>query len=218
MSKLKKLFVDAGLNIYVELIVIAVINLVLLASAVVSYFFTKKIIFIAPSLFLLLLIDLADLWRINYLKRIGQVSLVHEVTLLFRYLYVDLNNDIAVNKALEELKTYASLRLNTLLCNLLESKDDPLTSYLAFAHQFPSVLLEEVMMRLYQYQNKNSKAGLLAFNEAYLKLKHDDDQNSHESRKTRFEFVKSTALVGVAIIVIVVIVVVVILVGEFLHG
>ncbi|MCQ2753328.1 MAG: hypothetical protein MJ206_03705 [Bacilli bacterium] len=218
MSKIKRLVADAGLRFNFEITVILTIDAILVVSGVITYIFTHSLLLTAPFIFLIIALDLADLWRFYYYRDLRQDNAIHEVSLLFRYLYVDLNNGLNVKEALEQLKSYASLHLNELLVNLLESQANDVTPYLAFAHQFPSILLEEVMVALYRYAKKPELENLKIFNEAYLKLKTSSEQKAQERIKTRFDFAKSTAIVGVSIVLIMVIIAIILLVGEYLHG
>ncbi|MCQ2794452.1 MAG: hypothetical protein MJ207_03775 [Bacilli bacterium] len=218
MNKIKRLVADAGLRFNLEMTIILAVDAILMVAGIISYIYTHSLLLTAPFIFLVIALDLADLWRFYYYRDLRQENAIHEVSLLFRYLYVDLNNGLSAKDALEQLKSYASLHLNELLVNLLENQENDVTPYLAFAHQFPSILLEEVMVALYRYAKKPELENLKTFNEAYLKLKTSSEQKAQERVKTRFDFAKSTAIIGVSIVLIMVIVAIILLVGEYLHG
>ena len=166
---------------------------------------------------MLLLADLGDILRFYYLAVKRENENFHALVILFRHLYVDVNHNVKVLEAFEKLKSFANLEINSYINNLLESKDKTVAPYLAFAHQFPSLLIEEMMIALYRYQNSSKPAYLSSFNDAYLKLRDLDNKQNKSRLHWQFDFIKITAVIGVAIILLIVIVSVVIMVGKFLY-
>lgn len=217
MKELKKLIKSANLNAKIELVIILLVNLVLIVAAIFIFILTHNLLFMAPVIFIILLLNFANIFRYYYLKEKNEDNDLHALVLLFRYLYVDVNNGIKVIDALERLKGFANLKINTYLNNLLESNDETIEPYLAFAHQFPSLLIEEMLVALFRYKNNAEMIYLASFNDAYFKLKKDDDKKMKERATWQFDFIKTTAIIGVAIIMLIVIASVIIMVGEFLY-
>lgn len=219
-NNFKLILTKARLNYRRELIIILAINLALIALMLSSYFLTKNELFFIPFIFLMVLVNGISFYRYLFLYSKNLTIQIREFVYLFRYLYLDINNQIKVEVALKNLKVRASLKLNEQLENLLTSihHDQSLLPYLTFAHFFSSVLVEEVMVMLYRYSQSESKEDLREFNEAYFKLKRVIELDEEKNSKRQYDFIKTTALIGTAIIVMVVIISAILIMEEYIHG
>ena len=219
-NKMKDLFKHANINYKKELIMLAIINDFLIAAMIVVYLFTRNRLLFIPFIFIIVLVNAITFYRYLSLYNKNVTSQIKEFTSLFRYLYLDINNQIKVKDALIKLKEQASLTMNKKIETLLEEikRDSSFTPYLNFASTFSSVLIEEVMLNLYRYNKHSQNDNLLHFNEAFYKLKKvvDDDEDKNSDRQ--YEFIKNTAIIGTAIIVMLVIIVTIIIVEEYIHG
>ncbi|MCQ2792587.1 MAG: hypothetical protein MJ208_03595 [Bacilli bacterium] len=219
-NNIKTKLAKANVNYKRALIVTLSINVALITVMIVTYIFTNNHLFFIPYLFLIVLIDAICFYRFfsSYQHHLEMKS--KEVTNLFRYLYLDLNNQIKVKLALINLKERASLKMVELLDQLInETNDDSsLTPYIKFASNFSSTLVEEVMLALFRYQIESSPTKLKQFNEAYFKLKRVVELEEEKTNKRQYDFIKTTAIIGTAMIVVLVIIATVIVVEEYIHG
>lgn len=220
MDNIKTILKRANLNYKIELVFIILINALLIGAMVVTYVFTHNNLFFIPFIFVIVLANAISFYRYLFLYNKNISNQIREFTSLFRYLYLDINNQIKVNVALVNLKERASLKMNEKLEALLDekSKDPSLLPYLHFAANFSSVLIEEVMINLYHFEKHAHKDNLLHFNEAYMKLRKGIEEENIQSNNNQYEFVKTSAIIGTALIVILVIIVTIIVVEEYIHG
>lgn len=219
-NKIKAFFKKINLNYRKELVVLLGVNLVVIALMVVTFIFTHSSLIFIPYLFFLVLINGVCFYRYLHLYGKNLTNQMKEIVYLFRYLYLDINNGVNVLSSLEALKSKASLKMNEKLANLLNeaSQDHSLMPYLNFAHQFSSVLIEEMMINLYRYEQKKLVANLNNFNRTYLKLKTMMEEDNEHDEMKQFDFIKSTAIIGTAIIIVIVIIAVIIIVEGYRHG
>lgn len=219
-NDLKTLLKRANLNYKKELITIIFINLFLVALMIISYVLTHNNLLLIPFIFLIVLTNAISFYRYLFLYSKNLTSQIKEFVTLFRYLYLDINNEIKPEAALKNLKAYASLKMNEQLQQLLDSSqtDPSLFPYLNFAKLFSSVLVEEVMLNLYRFKKRETNENLKHFNNAYFKLKHLVEQEDENNSKRQYDFIKSTAIIGTAIIVIVLIISVILITEEYLNG
>ena len=173
-----------------------------------------------PFVFVIVLANSVVFYRYLFLYSKNAIDQIKEFVTLFRYLYLDINNQISVKDALMNLKDRTSLKMSKRLEDFLNeaSQDSSLLPYLHFASTFSSVLVEEMMINLYRYNQKPGKENLLNFNRAYLKLKSIIEKDEEKDNNRQYEFVKLTAIIGTAIIVILAIIVTVFVVEEYIHG
>ncbi|MCQ2794748.1 MAG: hypothetical protein MJ214_00890 [Bacilli bacterium] len=210
----------ANINFKKELTIILIINVFLVATMVVAFIFTKNNLLFIPFIFLIVLVNAVAFYRYLFLYSKNVTDQIKELTILLRYLYQDINNQVNVKDALMNLKERASLKMNQKLETFFTEieKDQSLSPYLNLAKNFSSVLIEEVMISLYRYKENASKENLLHFNESYLKLKKVVDDDEERDNNRQYELVKATAIIGTAIIVMLVIIVTIIIVEEYVHG
>lgn len=220
MDNIKALLKRANLNFKIEIVIIFLVNCLLIGAMIATYIFTHNNLFFIPFIFIIVLANAVCFYRYLFLYNKSASNQIKEITSLFRYLYLDINNQIKVKDALKNLKERASLKTNQKLETLLEEtkKDDSLVPYLHFAANFSSVLIEEVMINLYRYEQRSHKENLLHFNEAYLKLKKSVEDDIIHDSNNQYEFIKTSAIIGTALIVILVIIVTIIVVEEYIHG
>lgn len=219
-NNFKTILKRANLNYKTELILVVIINCLLIGGMIVTYIFTRNTLFFIPFIFIIVLANGVSFYRYLFLYNKNIDDQIKEFVSLFRYLYLDINNQIKVKDALLSLKERASLKMNQKLEQLMNEKkeDTSLVPYLNFAANFSSVLVEETLINLYRYEKHQHKENLLHFNEAYLKLKEEVSQGIARDSNNQYEFIKTTAIIGTAIIVILVIIVTIIIVEEYIHG
>lgn len=219
-SNFKAITKRANLNYKTELVLVVLINIVLIGGMIVTYIFTHNTLFFIPFIFIIVLANGVSFYRYLFLYNKSITSQIKEFVSLFRYLYLDINNQIKVKDALLSLKERASLQMNQKLDQLMTEKneDTSLVPYLNFAANFSNVLVEETLTNLYRYEKHQHKENLLHFNDVYLKLKEEVDEEIARDSNSQYEFIKTTAIIGTAIIVILVIIVTIIIVEEYIHG
>lgn len=220
MDNIKAFLKRANLNFRLELISILFINCLLIGAMILTYVYTRNNLFFIPFIFMIVLANAVSFYRYLFLFNKNITNQIKELTSLFRYLYLDINNQVKVKDALVNLKERASLKINQKIETLIteKKKDDSLLPYLNFASNFSSVLIEEVLISLYRYEKHTLKENLLHFNETYLKLKNVVEEDNIRESNNQYEFIKTSAIIGTALIVILVIIVTIIVVEEYIHG
>ncbi|MCQ2796488.1 MAG: hypothetical protein MJ213_04230 [Bacilli bacterium] len=209
-----------SINVKKELLVILIINIFLVAVMVATYVFTNNSLLFIPFIFLIVLVNAATFYRYLFLYNKKENGKIKELTVLLKYLYLDINNQIKVKDALANLKEKASLKMNQKLDVFFNEmkQDESLLPYLHFATNFSSIFAEEAMINLYRFEKEPNKENLQHFNETFLKLKKIVDEDDERDNNYQYEFVKITAIIGTAIIVMLVIIVTIIIVEGYVHG
>lgn len=209
-----------SINVKKELLVILIINIFLVAVMVATYVFTNNSLLFIPFIFLIVLVNAATFYRYLFLYNKKENGKIKELTVLLKYLYLDINNQIKVKDALTNLKEKASLKMNQKLDVFFNEmkQDESLLPYLHFATNFSSIFAEEAMINLYRFEKEPNKENLQHFNETFLKLKKIVDEDDERDNNYQYEFVKITAIIGTAIIVMLVIIVTIIIVEGYVHG
>ena len=220
MNKLKQLIADAGLKFRNEMIILIILNALTLAFALAIVIIFKKILFILPFIFLFLLINLVSIMRYVELKRIRNSEMLGNMYRLVKYLYIDINSGLPLIKALENLKGKSDLKTSEYLTILFENikKDKSVAPYLAFAKNYQSVIIEELFINLYDYNLHKTRNYLERFNKSFYSLSNVYLKERKTRILRRFDFLKSSALLGTLLILVLIMVSVVSVIGEFIHG
>ena len=120
----------------------------------------KQLIYGATFLGVIFVFDLAFLGR--YSRQINDINTknLQEFAVIFGYFRIFIRNGYSVYSALKEIINFANPRLKKLLKELVSEIDDDKTvqPFVKFAKQFNEIIVEEMMISIYQMidQGENS--------------------------------------------------------------
>lgn len=149
---LKEKMLNAGLNPKKVALYLFVADVFVIAFAVFSYFVLQTSLIICVSMLgLIPLIDIFSLQKMLRGKSSDNIALETEFVRVFSYLNIYLHNGLPVYTSIKNIVEFSSKEMKNRLRKLLKEidEDKSVAPYVAFASDFPSLLVKEVMVSLY---------------------------------------------------------------------
>lgn len=218
--KLKEDIAYIGLSIKKEIIIFSTINVLMITAVVLAIIFkvTNFMIFIYASF--MPLVDYLYLSR--YRTMVHKIELNHnnEFISLLSYFEIFISHHHNVYKSLEMLIPYSSDWMNSKLTKLLDEidLDKSVTPYIKFAKNFTYLVIENVMVSIYQMvEEGGSKANLEHFDFVFSSLNSTLMTSKIENHKRNIESLNAFPLIGAGLITITLTLSIISLLGELTY-
>lgn len=205
---------SVGLEPKKEIAAIVLLDLLLAVMAVVAYFRTRMIAVCFALALIALIIDYFLLTRYKRIKKATSAKMEEEFVHIFSYFEIFIHNGRPVYNALEDCVKYASEGMHGSLLTLLSAidEDKSIKPYLAFAADFDSVEIRQVMINIYKMSIEgNSLAYLRQFETVFAGLAAEKRKSAierHQEKLNNLNFVPlvdsalSMGMITVAIVAI----------------
>lgn len=217
IQKMKRL----GLSPKKEFLIFGIVNCVLFAVGITLFIILKSpIILIFSGVFV-------GIFSILYLSRYGSTieknnteNLV-EFSELFSYFRIYIKNGYNVYNALKEISSFANKNLREMLEVLLEEidSDKSVKPFINFANNFNEIIIEELMISIYQMIDDGEQSNyLIQFEFIFDKFSESITQKQLQKKNSRLGTFCSSALVASCFLIIVITIGIVGLIGELTNG
>ena len=221
IKKLKAQMIKLGLNPKKEGLTLLIANLSLIAAGVVTYFFLKQILYLAICLGVMLIFDLVFLSR--YSRQIDgkNVQNLQEFATLFGYFRIFIHNGYSVYAALKELLVFANPDLKILLEKLISEidEDKSVQPFINFAKEFNEIIIEEMMISIYQLIDDGETSDyLMQFELIFDKFSDLLYQKYLRGKDSRLGTIGSTPLIGSCYLIIVLTIGIISIIGDLING
>lgn len=221
MKRIKNKMLLLGLNPKNELKNLIIINLVLLILCVAIYFFSKSLMY---SLFGLISLPIFSfLYFYRYDSKIDslQTQNTEEFTNLFSYFRIFIHNGYSVYSALKEIQNYANESLKKMLQILLDEidEDKSIQPFITFAKNFNEIIIEEMMISIYQMIDDGENSDyLIQFEIIFDKFSELMYQKNLRRKDSRLGTLSSAPLIGSCYLMIVLTIGIVGVIGVMVSG
>lgn len=219
--KLKEKMLSLGLNPKRELTIIILVDLTLTLAAIGTGIFLKEIIYPAICGGLGLIFDLLYLTRYSKLINAKNAENLQEFAVLFGYFRIYIHNGYSVYSALKELINFANEDLRKSLTRLVSEidLDKTVQPFVKFARQFNEIIVEEMMVSIYQMiDDGESSDYLIQFEMIFDKFSDLLYERYLKNKNSKLGAISSTALVGSCYLVIVLTIGIIGVIGEMING
>lgn len=219
--KLKEKMLSLGLNPKRELTIIILVDLTLTLAAIGTGIFLKDIIYPAICGGLGLIFDLLYLTRYSKLINAKNAENLQEFAVLFGYFRIYIHNGYSVYSALKELINFANEDLRKSLTRLVSEidLDKTVQPFVKFARQFNEIIVEEMMVSIYQMiDDGESSDYLIQFEMIFDKFSDLLYERYLKNKNSKLGAISSTALVGSCYLVIVLTIGIIGVIGEMING
>ena len=221
MKKLKEKMLILGLNPKKELVTVLIVDLVLIVASVLLFLFLKEVMYLGLCLGLAFIFDLAFLSR--YSRQINEKNgkNLQEFSVIFGYFKIYIHNGYSVYSALKELITFASPDLKKMLEELINEidSDKSVQPFVKFAKQFNEIIVEEMMISIYQMIDDGASSDyLVQFDLIFDKFSDLLYQKYLQKKNSRLGTISSTALIGSSFLVVVLTIGIISIIGEVING
>lgn len=220
MNKIKLLFIKNNINFNIELIIFIIYNFLILLLALFVIISKQSLIFLLLDIMLCLIANVGNFYRLYFKIEKKNNELSDQAKSFFSYLYLDLNNKIALDLALTRVKQFVSIEvIDAINVFLKEIKSDSTSKpYIKLAKVFRMFDAEEMMLILYTYQLDKKSSILISFNNYYLNFKKAHEEDKILDNNNKFSLIKCTAIVGASLIVILLIASIIVITRGYING
>ena len=221
IRKLKEKIVLAGLNPKKELLVFLVVNAALLLAGSLLLIFLKDLLYFALFFGLMFVFSIVYLTR--YSKRIAARNSenLQDFATLFGYFRIYIHNGYSVYSALKELLNFANPDLENSIRTLIAEIDEDKTvqPFINFSKQFNEIIIEELMISIYQLiDDGESSDYLMQFELIFDKFSEILYEKYLKSKDSKLATLSSAPLIGSCFLIVVLTVGIISIIGELVNG
>jgi len=220
MLKIKKFFAKLNLNFIKEISLIIISNLLILVFCVSLFIIFKSSNYIILLVILIIFLNVALLYRYILINNKINLNNLTEIKEAFMYFYLDINNNLNPIVALNNMKNHCSIAMNENIVLLLDEikNDKSFTPFIKFSNKYHSIIVESLILSIYQLINDYSSKNILNFNNSFKNYKNKVDEIYSKTYKNQFSFITLTPVIGTMVITILVIITTILLVRGYING
>lgn len=221
IKRLKEKIILAGLNPKKELLVFLSVNVFLLLVSAVLFLILKDLIYSAFALAFIFIFSIVFLTR--YSKRIASRNSenLQDFATLFGYFRIYIHNGYSVYSALKELLNFANPDLEKGLRILIEEidEDKSVQPFIKFSKQFNEIIIEELMISIYQLiDDGESSDYLLQFELIFDKFSEILYEKYLKSKDSKLATLSSAPLIGSCFLIVVLTIGIISIIGGLING
>ena len=221
MKKLKEKMLFLGLNPKKEFLIILIADLSFLAIGLTLVFLLTELIYGVTFVGVIFIFDLAFLSR--YSRQINDINTknLQEFSVIFGYFRIFIRNGYSVYSALKEIVNFANPRLKKFLEELITEIDEDKTvqPFVKFAKRFNEIIVEEMMISIYQMIDDGQTSDyLVQFELIFDKFSDLLYQKYLKNKDSRLATIASSSLIGSSYLMIVLTIGIVSIIGEVING
>ena len=221
LKNIKKQIRTLGLDPEKELLKLLLIDVIILLLIAPIYIFLKDLMYCLFPVGFALIFDLLFLTRYSKKIEAKNSQNLQEFATLFGYFRIYIHNGYSVYSALKELVNFANEDLKKSLQNLLEEidKDKSVQPFVNFAKQFNEIIIEEMMISIYQLIDDGETSDYLTqFELIFDKFSDLLSQKYLRSKDSKLGLLSSSPLIGSCFLIIVLSIGIISIIGDFVNG
>ena len=221
MSRLKERMSNLHISFNKEIVRFVIISVVLIAGFVVAALLTKIYYLLIALGMVMLIFSYFYFSRYKSMERKQKQEDLMEFVNLFTFFRIYLKNGFGVYTSLKEIASFANQSLKEKLEKLIQDidVDKSIAPFINFAHHFDELIVEEMMISIYQMIDDGSNSNyLIQFElifDKFSELLHSGELNNKDKTLSNLT---TTSLVGSADLIVMITIGVVTLLGEMLNG
>lgn len=221
MKNFNKRLAILGLEKRKEIIKIFLINAVLITLFGTILFFMMKIIFLVIGLTIIVVCNVAYISHYQTMEKALSHQREKEFVALFTYFEIYISNKVNIYNALESIAQFASPYIKERIEQLLFEidNDKSVQPYVKFAHSFQSILIEQLMISVFQMVDQGSNSSYLRqFQLLFDKISEERHSLDISSRLKKIEMLSVCPLIGAGMITIIITIGIVSIIGGVISG
>ena len=221
IKKIKNQMLQLGLNPKKEGWILLIVNIVFIVSGLATFLIFKQLLYLLTCVGVSFIFDFVFLTR--YSRRIESKNTenLHDFAALFGYFRIFIHNGYSVYSALKELVVFANDDLKKYLLDLLKNidEDKSVQPFVDFAHHFNEIIVEEMMISIYQLIDDGETSDyLMQFELIFDKFSDLLYQRYLRGKDSRLGTIGSTPLIGSCFLIIVLTIGIISVIGELING
>ena len=221
MSKLKERLLALHISFNKEIVRYVIITILLLTTFIVAAILTKLIALVIVMIVVLIAFTYLYFSRYKGVERKQKEIDLLEFVNLFTFFKIYLKNGFGVYASLKEISNFANESLKEKIEKLLQEidEDKTVTPFVNFASYFDELIVEEMMISIYQMIDDGSDSNyLIQFELIFDKFSELLHKKQLDNKDKGLSNLTASALVGSAYLIIVITIGVVTLLGDMING
>ena len=152
MKKLKTRMMNLGLSVKKEFSTLLIITSLFLVASLAAFYFLHSYIYLGVGPFLIIFFVPLYFSRYSKLEKEQGDQAKRDFVSLFTFFKIYLHNGYSVYTALKEIQTFADKQLAMYLSELISEidQDKTITPFIHFGKKFNDLIIEEMMISIYQ--------------------------------------------------------------------
>ena len=221
IRRLKQQMLELGLSPKQEFVILSCVNISLAVISAFAYIFFKQLLYLAIGVAILFIFDLLFLSRYSRQIMAKNSENLQEFATIFGYFRIFLHNGYSVYSGLKEIINFASDNLKRSLEKLINDidKDKSVQPFVDFAHQFNEIIIEEMMISIYQLIDDGESSDYLnQFELIFDKFSDLLYQKYLRTKDSRLGLLSSSPLIGSCFLIIVLTLGIITIIGDLVNG
>ena len=221
IRRLKQQMLELGLSPKQEFVILSCVDISLIVISAFAYIFFKQLLYLAIGVALLFIFDLLFLSRYSRQIMAKNSENLQEFATIFGYFRIFLHNGYSVYSGLKEIINFASVSLKRSLEKLINDidKDKSVQPFVDFAHQFNEIIIEEMMISIYQLIDDGESSDYLnQFELIFDKFSDLLYQKYLRTKDSRLGLLSSAPLIGSCFLIIVLTLGIITIIGDLVNG
>ena len=221
IRRLKQQMLELGLSPKQEFVILLCVDISLAVISAFAYIFFKQLLYVAIGVGLLFIFDLLFLSRYSRQIMAKNSENLQEFATIFGYFRIFLHNGYSVYSGLKEIINFASNNLKRSLEKLINDidKDKSVQPFVDFAHQFNEIIIEEMMISIYQLIDDGESSDYLnQFELIFDKFSDLLYQKYLRTKDSRLGLLSSAPLIGSCFLIIVLTLGIITIIGDLVNG
>ena len=221
IRRLRQQMLELGLSPKQEFVILLCVDISLAVISAFAYIFFKQLLYLAIGVGLLFIFDLLFLSRYSRQIMAKNSENLQEFATIFGYFRIFLHNGYSVYSGLKEIINFASDNLKRSLEKLINDidKDKSVQPFVDFAHQFNEIIIEEMMISIYQLIDDGESSDYLnQFELIFDKFSDLLYQKYLRTKDSRLGLLSSAPLIGSCFLIIVLTLGIITIIGDLVNG
>lgn len=207
MKKLKQRMINLELSIKKEFMTNLIINLIILSCGGLAYYFMNSLIYVGAAILLVLVFNILYFSRYSKLEREQADQARADFVSLFTFFKIYLHNGYSVYTSLKEIQHFADKQLASFLSELIHDIDEDKTinPFVRFGRKFNDLVIEEMMISIYQMIDDGSNPSHLAqFDIIFGKISDLTYEKEMNKKRNSLASMSTFPLIGSGLLIIMV--------------
>lgn len=207
MNKLKARMVHLGLSVSKEITTAVLMNTIILLGSGVLYFFQQNVIYFGIAGVLLVIFNFLYFTRYKRYEEAMSAATKSEFVNIFTFFKIYLHNGYSVYSAFKEIRNFAEKDLLSRIIDLLKEidEDKSVQPFVRFGRKFNDLMIEEMMISLYQMIDDGSNTtSLTQFDLIFDKIREEECRRALDKKRSGLASMSAMPLIGSGLLIIMV--------------
>lgn len=207
MKKTKERMIRLGLNVKKEFSTALMISFFILALGGVIFYFLQAITYLVTAGLLVVVFNILYFSRYGRMEKEAADQAKTDFVSLFTFFKIYLHNGYSVYTALKEVQSFSDRQLSMYLQELIKDidEDKSITPFVRFGRKFNDLIIEEMMISIYQMIDDGSNPSHLSqFDLIFGKISDLAYEREMNKKKNSLASMSTFPLVGSGLLIVMV--------------